>query len=197
MTIGLVSFSTPKYREIYETHLKPTEKLWFSESMHVEYDDVRTWTRGTQHKPKAILEALERWDSCLYLDSDARIEDARVNGIGCVSGDSPISCVFLDHETWYGGDSKIMEPLTGTLYFTREAIPFIEEWQAAMLGTEKTDGEVFQDLLRTSRISAKQLDIEWAYITSLPRGGIGGIKCTSPIITHHQASRRFKKCLSI
>jgi hypothetical protein len=192
MSIGLVSFSTPKYRDIYETHLKPTEKYWFGESLHLDYDGSRNWARNTQLKPKAILEALERWDSCLYLDSDSRISDSRVNGIASIASDNPIACMFLDHEAWYGNDSRIMEPLTGTIYFTREAVSFIEEWIAALINTQKTDGEVFRDLLISSRISAKQLGIEWAYITSLPRGGIGGLPCSDPIITHHQASRRFK-----
>lgn len=196
MITGLVSFSTTKYREIYETHLQPTEQFWMGETLHINYQGSRSWARNTQLKTKAILRALELWDSCIYLDSDARICDSRINGIRCIGGDNPIACVFLDHETWYGNDSRVMEPLTGTLYFTQEAIPFIEEWDAALENTEKTDGEVFKDLLMSSRISAKQLPIEWAYIASLPRGGKGGIPCSTPIITHHQASRRFK-CPSI
>ena len=192
MSIGLVSFSTIKYRDIYETHLQPTERFWFGQTLHINYSGSRSWAKNTQLKTKAILQALEYWDSCLYLDSDARISDSRVNGIASIVGDNPIGCVFLDHEAWYGGDSRVVEPLTGTMYFNRDSIPFVEEWQAALHDTDKPDGDVFKDLLKSSRISAKQLDIEWAYITSLPRGGRGGIPCNSPIITHHQASRRFK-----
>ena len=191
MGICLVSYATERYKDIYESKLKPSAgKYWRGAVSHISVTDKYTWLKATQLKPQIILDALIEHDTVLYLDSDAVIQDERINDIAGVVGDSPLACVFLKRAHWYYNISDtLIEPLTGTLYFTREAIPFVRKWAEESVKGNKPDGEVFADCLLNTDIAAFQLPLKWAYIKDLPDGRKGGIPCHDPIVVHHQASR--------
>ena len=184
----LVSYSTPNYKEVYKAHLEPTLHYWDGHTRHINLPVAQSWLKATQIKPSVILQALEDdVDGVLYLDCDAEIKDKRINDIP--HHNNPIARVFLNHAQWYNNTSKTIEPLTGTLYFSKAALPFVREWALMTANSSKPDGETFAEMLLKTDLPAQHLPIEWAYINSLPYGGKGYIPCPNPIVTHHQASR--------
>lgn len=189
MSTALISYSTTKYNEVFKNTLEPTLGLWSGPKNHSYWNTSVDWAAATRIKPLSILMELRKFNSVLYVDSDATIMSTDVNNIDSVVGDAPMACVFLDHGKWYNTDSNVVEPLTGTMYFNRDAIPFLRIWESASRTSNKPDGDIFAELLAKDSIKALQLPIEWAYIKNRPDGKLGGIPCDSPIIMHHQASR--------
>jgi len=183
----VVSFNTPGYELILEEHLAKSmdchpDLKW----LQFKINDQGDWLYNTQKKVEVLLKALETEEEILYVDVDAQVLcDTFEELVDAVPDGYIGGCVFLKHSDWYKNDSDKVEPLTGTLYLRRSAIPMLKEWQSKL--AHGPDGDAFGIVVGNHKMFP--LDIKWCYINSLPTSGYGGIECSEPEIVHYQASR--------
>jgi len=140
-----------------------------------KYPSRGLWIENCAMKPEFILHCLERFEKILYVDADA-IFDREPEDI--FTGDM--------HYYKFRGE----EPLSGTLYFNRKAIPFIEAWvELQKEHTRVFDQEVMATLIPKfqSQMSIKPLPDKYIKIFDLMR------RVVNPVITHYQASRKYRK----
>ena len=191
----IVTYTTPKYDAVYDRHLGASLDHMFFSATRMHVPERGSWVLNTQEKPSVILEALQKHDSVLYLDADAEILRPEVVDIDSLVPYGYVGAYYeLPHGQWYGNGGDTVEPLTGTLFFRKQARPLLYSWRDAMTNTSKTDGEAFAEVLKLyGPYKMFKLPIEWCYIADMPAGlGIGGIPCAKPIIVHKQVSRRLK-----
>lgn len=189
----IVSYCTPKYDAIYRRHLKQSlEKNKSVTHLHFEEPECGNWTQNTWLKPDVILKALKQDSSVLYIDVDGEVRSPSVKKIdGFIPKEYDGGFVMLPHASWYGNDSEVVEPLTGTLFFRRSAIPKIKRWRDVLIEKGGTDGEAFAEVFKDD-FNMFLLGIEWCYINDTPAGKKGGIPCSDPLIVHYQASRKMR-----
>lgn len=190
----IVSYSSPKYRAVYANHLGASlDAMWFN-GTHVDIAERGSWLLNTQAKPSVILDELCKHDSVLYIDSDAEILRPEVLDIDYIVPRNCIGAYYpLPHGQWYGNGSSVVEPLTGTLFFRKQARELLYMWRDEMTNTDLTDGQAFARVLPAYEAQMFKLPIEWCYIAEMPANlGLGGIPCDKPIIVHKQASRRLR-----
>ena len=195
--LKIVTFCTPNYELTYEKHIKASInslKLYLYHSHHrIDRLLNRSWVSRTNLKPGIILHELQKGNTVLYIDSDAKITSREVINIDALIPPEYIAaCHFLDWDKWAGGCSGVIEPLTGTLFFRPTAIPIVQAWCELAHNSNEPDGKTFAIVAQPDNKSIYHLPIEWCYINNLPNGNKGKIPCYKPLIIHYQQSRN--KC---
>ena len=168
------------------------EALEMKESAHaVGIEDVRlyevasrgTWERNCQQKAEILLQACKDIGKpFLYIDADARFNTLPVIGQDWIDYD-----IGVHH-------FKGIELLSGTLYInpTERTKRVLVNWvDACKLSVHRWDQRILADILRRDDITkVLLLAPEYTWIFDLSKKYYGDLQ---PIITHYQASRKYKR----
>lgn len=142
-----------------------------------------TWERNCQQKAGVLLQACEDVGKpFIYVDADARFNTLPLIG-----------------QDWIGYDMGVhyfkgIELLSGTLYInpTERTKKILSDWiDACALSARRWDQRILADVLRGDSITKiLSLAPEYTWIFDLSKRYYGDLQ---PIITHYQASRRYKR----
>lgn len=192
----ICSFYTPDYKEVFNTHLKPSLTRLGLEYYSKEYPNSGNWALNTRLKSKFAQHCLETFPDkdVIILDVDSRI-NTYPELFGCIPESYDIGLHILDQNQWYQNGSSRKELLTGTLYLPNKAFTklIVNEWVYACDGSSDTDQVILERVLKTLNITPFQLPISYCYIVSLPDGRSPLVMVSTPVIEHFQHSRIVRK----
>ena len=155
-----------------------------------EIPNLGTWQKNTHYKPIFIHNMLKKdVEAVVYVDVDAVFMEnpLRFNAI-----QKDIAIPILDHVK-HGKVKRGKELLSGTLYFknTIYSKQLINKWcEECVENPNMWDQRVLEKIV--SGFDYEILPDEYCYIFDYKYKQIG-----SPVITHYQASRRFRKTKSL
>lgn len=173
----MISFFTQKYKEEAERLLSSIKN--FDISYYIEeMEDLGSWEKNVNLKPRFIKDILETYEvPVAYVDADAEI----------IRYPELFDKLDCDFAYWLcerrGGNVSA----GGTLYFTPEAIPFINRWIEVcdQYGANEQDA-LWHIIKEGFEIKTTLLPLAYCQIFDWK------IKSENPIIIHHQASRRYR-----
>lgn len=176
--VSMFTIGTP-----YEQEVKILQKSLDEFNLFYELYGLKSlgsWEKNTQMKPQVIKAAMDKHGrDVVWLDSDA------------VVNKYPVFFETADGDISYYTIKQWNEMLTGTLYFrnTPRVRSFLDQWKALNDSNNKPDGENFQALMLSAKKDMVIEDLPADYIKIFDNPHI---KSDDPVITHNQASRRFK-----
>jgi len=192
----IISYYTPgDYEKVMNTHLKPSlQKLGLKHYIE-KIDNKGNWYQNTSYKAQFVYNCLHLFkeDVC-FLDSDAIIDSYPTllykipDGFAC-------ACHLLD---WYlfwrkqTGNPK-RELLSGTMVFkyNSEGLKLAKKYVEETKKNPKIwEQKTLQNIVETDGYKVYVLPPEYCAIKK-PNGTIPDYIKT-PIITHYQASRKFR-----
>jgi len=165
------------------------------EALGYEYDyaaiaTLGSWQKNTQQKAQIIeMMLLKHKRPILYLDVDAVMVQPPVL---CDDIDTPIAAVHF---------SDSGELLSGTVYFTPDALPTVSQWQALNEKYPETlpNGQLAWDQ-RTLKMAIKdtqcpftELPQEYTWIVELTQRRYPGL---APVILHTRGALRFQDIMN-
>jgi hypothetical protein len=175
----------------YEVEVQKLKQSLDEHKVKYEIIGVRSqgsWERNTHLKPHVIKQVMEKHKiPVVWIDADAVVMKP-LTFFEEVPGDISYHTV-----TWPNG---FKEMLVGTIYFdnNHKTESFIDEWIRQNEHGKGPDGEVFQKIMETNPMDLNVTDLPGDYIKIFDNEHI---KSSDPAIVHNQASRRFKKEVSI
>jgi hypothetical protein len=199
----IVSYYTlnTKYQEISHQFLMPTLlKLGLKSDIRGVFS-LGSWQKNTSYKPSFIKTMLETHpnENIVFVDVDAEIlkHPELFNNI---PDEYNIAVHILDKNKWYNnsyGEDRY-ELLSGTLFLrnNRDTMEMVTEWAKQCENSNIWEQKVLQNLITNKKVKLYELPLEYAYISTLPNGNLPHIKVDSPVIIHHQASRKLKNLVT-
>ena len=180
--IGFYTKDSPYEREA-KAMKASAHAIGIEEVQLYEVKSRGTWERNCQQKAEILLQACEDiGNPFIYVDADARFTSLPMVGSDWVDYDIGIHYF------------KGTELLTGTIYInpTERTQKVLTDWiGACMLSAHRWDQRILADILRGDSITrVLSLAPEYTWIFDLSKRYYGDLQ---PIITHYQASRRYKR----
>jgi hypothetical protein len=179
IVVSMYTIDTP-YEEEVQTLISSLDK-WDIEYMVYPIEPQGSWQKNCQMKAKVVLDALENIDkNIVWLDADAEVH-GKLEFFNSVVGDMSFKRVNRTDKPW-------LELLSGTIYFKNNQITknVVQEW----ISINESNIELDQENLKQAVDKFPDLEVtplpETYIVVSPNQKGRGGL------ITHHQASRRFK-----
>lgn len=176
--VSMFTIGTP-----YEEEIKILQKSLDKFNLFYELYGLKSlgsWEKNTQMKPQVIRAAMDKHNrDVVWLDADA------------VVNRPPEFFETIDGDISYYTIKQWNEMLTGTLYFrnTDRVKHFLEQWKQLNDSNNKPDAVNFQQLMLQARKELVVEDLPGDYIKIFDNPHI---QSDDPVITHNQASRRFK-----
>jgi len=188
------------YQGIAHQYLMPTIlKLGLQSDVRGVFS-LGNWQRNTSYKPTFIKTMLEAHPdkNIVCVDVDAEIVKYP-NLFNSVPENYNIAAHILDKNTWYKNEygQDRYELLTGTLFLrnNRKTMELVKEWIKRCEESTTWEQKILQDLVKSKKIKLYELPLEYTYISTLPNGTVPHVKVDSPVIVHHQASRKLKNLI--
>jgi len=143
------------------------------------------WAKNTQMKPSVIKAVMEKYNKdVVWLDADAVIEK------------DPVFFKEIKGDLSYHYIKQWDEMLTGTLFIrnNEKMRGFLDQWYELNQSNNNPDAVNFQTLVtkRKQELDIEDLPADYIKIFDNPL-----IESNDPVITHNQASRRFKNKVSV
>jgi glycosyltransferase involved in cell wall biosynthesis len=139
-----------------------------------------SWEKNTQMKPSVLKSVMDKYNKdVVWIDADAEILE------------NPELFYKLNCDMSFHHLKEWDEKMTGTMYFKNNLISreVINKWINVNETNNLPDAQNFQKVMEEQR-GLKIVDLPVEYINVQD---IQFLQCSDPIITHHQASRRFKE----
>ena len=194
----IVSFYTPgAYEKVMNTHLRPSLEKWDIPYYIEEVPDLGNWYLNTSYKGKFMLKCLETFkeDVC-FIDSDGVIEQYP-ELLYDMPKEVDISAHMLDWQLYWKGKagSDHREFLSGTLFmrYNPEVIELVEDW---IEQCDNAPGTIEQKILGgliEASTAINFMSLPASYCAIINHSRIIPEYIGEPVITHHQASRQYKR----
>lgn len=202
--ISYYTKGTP-YEGVYTEYLGKSLKR-FSSLDHCVYvmENQGSWLKNVAIKPEVIEIAMHSYEqhNVIFLDADATIEKYP-KLFWYIPKKYDMAAHFLNWNTWYGYKSTPakLELLSGTMFFrnTDKVRALVRKWKidAQMHGGGVWEQKLLQVIIKKEQGAHKiyELPVEYCYIKTLPGGQEPLVKAT-PVILHHQVSRKLKHLIT-
>ena len=193
----IISYYTPgNYEKVMNTHLRPSLEKWKLKHYIREVENKGNWYHNTSYKAQFILDCLKEYkeDVC-FLDADAVIEQYP-QLLFHIPNIFPCACHFLDWYRFWRGKSgcKKFELLSGTIIFkyNKIGLALAERYlHEVKKNPTKWEQKTLQEIVEKERVPVYNLPA--CYCAIIRQDGTIPDYIGKPIITHHQASRKFKR----
>lgn len=199
----LISFYTTNtpYKEVIEHYLiKSLKKFPKIKTCMYGMQPKGTWLQNVTLKPEVIEMALDAYKdyNIVFVDADATIEQYPLL-FSRIPEQYDIAFHTLNWNTWYGytQNPPITELLSGTMFFrnTEKVRDLVRKWKIDANTLGIVEQKILQGILKKNQGAYKiyDLPVEYCYIQTHPSGKEPLLKVESPVIVHHQISRKLKK----
>ena len=180
--VGFYTKDSPYKREALAMKVS-AHAVGIEEVRLYEVESRGTWERNCQQKAEILLQACNDINQpFLYVDADARFNSLPMMGVDWINYDIGVHYF------------KGVELLTGTIYInpTDRTKKLFNIWiGACKLHRSRWDQRILVDVLRGDSITnVLSLAPEYTWIFDLSKRYYGDLQ---PIITHYQASRRYRR----
>ena len=157
------------------------------------------WGLNTSYKPEFIKTMLEhhKEDNIIFVDADSEIL-SYPSLFENIPEEYIIGAYELDRKKWYGRDyseNECFELLSGTLFIRNclQSKDIVDEWIKRCRDNSKVwEQKVLQQIIKERDIKVYKLPMEYCRILTLPNGDAPLLECKSPVVVHHQISRKLK-----
>lgn len=142
-----------------------------------------SWVKNTQMKPLVIKTAMDKHNrDVVWLDADAVVKE------------DPVLFKTLKCDVAFHYLKEWNEKMTGTMYFknSTSSREILNKWISLNNTNNEPDAKNFQSIMDADGNSVKVYDLPKEYINIEDNPYL---ICEKPVITHYQASRRFKNAV--
>jgi len=193
----IVSYYTPgDYEEVMNTHLRPSVEQFNLKHDIVAVEDLGNWQANTSFKAQFCLDMLKKHkeDIC-FIDSDATIEQLPI-ALYTIPEGFHIACHLLD---WYmmwrnraGFDKRELLSGTMVLKYCPKTLELVERYVEECKHSTEWEQRILQRIIEEDK-SYNLYQLPPQYCAIIKYNGEVPEFMKPTFITHHQASRKFKR----
>ncbi|MCK9543715.1 MAG: hypothetical protein M0R03_16975 [Novosphingobium sp.] len=193
----IVSFYTPgNYEKVMNSHLRPSLEKWGLKHYIEEVPDLGNWFKNTSFKSHFMLKCFNEFkeDLC-FIDADGVIEEFP-ELLFNIPENCDVAAHQLDWEKYWKGKSGSdhREFLSGTLFmrYTPEVLDITHDWIEQCENDPGTKEQKILGNLIDKSTAINFFNLPASYCAIINHSGIIPEYIGKPVITHHQASRKYK-----
>lgn len=191
----IVSFYTPSYQRVAKKYLLPSLNRLQLDNYILADVQLDNWYKATSYKATFVKECLNKFDTdIVWVDIDAII-NVYPGLFDTIPEEFDIAVHYFDPQKFYTHITPSKPHVaSGTVYFrnNEKTKKLVDEW-IAIIPKYRLDQASLQFVIENNKeIKLYQLPHEYCYITSQPNGLPPKVILDAPVISHYQASRRYK-----
>jgi hypothetical protein len=158
-------------------------------------ESLGSWEKNCSYKPTFLLHLLDKYkENLLWADCDAEICEYP-SIFDNIPENIDIAVHYLDWMLHYGWKGRQLASGTIFLRNNDKVRQLLKLW-ASLTDKYRLDQESLDEAIKQSKdIKVLNLDREYCYITSTPKGLPPKVPLDNPIIKHSQASRSLKRSI--
>lgn len=191
----IVSFYTPNYQKVAKQYLPPSLNRLQLDNYILANVQLDNWYKATSYKATFIKDCLNNFDTdIIWVDIDAIINSYPIL-FDTIPEEYDIAVHYFDPQKFYNHLTNHKPHVaSGTVLFRNniKTKNLVEEWITAIPNFRLDQASLQFAIENNKEIKTYLLPHEYCYITTLPNGNLPKIVLENPIISHYQASRRYK-----